>query len=398
MRGLAFESRRPEEVSREDRIRIDALYSLGLGLSIVDVVLGACMQSLHLLLALRAGDDVQVLRAASLEVGHLASEGGVEGRRERAVNEIAGTLVERTADTEGETFYVGTHAVGLFLRGQWREAARALDAAYERYPNHKAGWHTNAKIFSVYALYYLGDYKQQARRAVQLLAEAEQRNDLYIIVNLRTTSMVDIALANDDPDLARTHLREAMDQWSQTGFLVQHWKAMVWAAETELYAGDGARACEILARDARALRRSFLLQVQFLRATTAFVRGRSLVASIAAAPGARDARVKAARAIARRLEREKMPWTAVLACLVRAAAENAAGRREQAIAALEAAIHRARLAEMPMYGWAARHRLGLLVGGADGARRTRDAEAAMAAQGIRVPARFAGMLLPGSWA
>jgi hypothetical protein len=397
--GMRFKTRAADEVSREDRIRVDALYSIGMGLSIVDVILGACMQSRHLILALRLGDESQVLRAVSLEAGHLASEGGVEGSREQACLEIAGRLAERSGDPEGEIFFRGSRAIGMFLRGRWRESLRLLDAAYERYPNHKAHWHTNAKIFAVYALYYLGDLRVQARRATQLLAEAEQRNDLYIIVNLRTTSMVDIALAADDPEAGRTHIREAMNQWSQSGFTVQHWKAMVWAAEIEIYAGDGARACEILERDRRALGKSFLLHVQFIRASTAFVRARSLIAAVEPAAGRRGAHavVAEARRIARRLERERMPWASPLGCLVAAAAANLAGDRAGAIAALESAIHRALLAEMPLYAWSARHRLGLLLGGADGARRVRDADAAMSAVGIHAPAHYAGMLLPGRW-
>ena len=348
-------------------------------------------------MALRVGDRSRIIRAASLETAHLASEGGAEGRRELAVNEIAGTLVEAANDPEGDTFFRGARAVGLFLRGRWREALRALDAAYERYPNHRAGLACERQALLGVCALLPGRPRSQTRRATQLLAEAEQRNDLYIIVNLRTTSMVDIALADDDPDAARTHLREAMDQWSQTGFLVQHWKAMAWACEIELYAGDGARACAILERDERALQRSFLLHVQHLRATTAFVRGRSLIASIEAAPGRRAERVAKARKMARRLAREKMPWTAAFACFVAAAAANAAGDRPAAVAALESAIHRANLADMAIFVWAARHRLGLLLGGVDGARRVRDAEEAMGAQGIKAPARYAGMLLPGRW-
>jgi eukaryotic-like serine/threonine-protein kinase len=395
--GLRFQDRSPDEVSREDRVRVDALYSIGLGLSMVDVILGASMQSRHLLLALRVGDRSQVVRATSLEAAQLASVGGAVGRRELAVLEVAGRLVERGSDTEGDTFLRGSHAVGMFLRGRWREAHRALDTSYLKYPNHRAGWHANAKLFSVYALYYIGDLLGQTRRATQLLAEAEQRNDLYIVVNLRTTSMVDIALAADDPAAARSHIREAMDQWSQSGFLVQHWKAMVWGAEAELYAGDGARACEILDRDRSALRRSFLMHVQFLRASTAFVRARALVASLEGGPALRRARLAEARRIGQRLDREGMPWTSALSRLVAAAVENASGRPVAAAALLEAAVHRANVADMAIHAWAARHRLGLLLGGADGARRVRDAEEAMTAQGIRVPARYAGMLLPGRW-
>jgi eukaryotic-like serine/threonine-protein kinase len=395
--GLRFRDRAPGEVSAEDRLRVDALYSIGLGLSMVDVVLAAAMHSRHLLLALRAGDRNQIVRAASLEAGQLASRGGAVGRRELAVLQIAGTLIERGADTEGDTFLRGAHAVGMFLRGAWRDAHRVLDIAYEKYPNHRAGWHANAKLFSVYALYYTGDLREQGRRAAELLAEAEQRNDLYIVVNLRTTSMVDVALAADDPQAGRTHIREAMNQWSQSGFLVQHWKAMVWGAEIELYAGDGARACAILDRDERALKRSFLMHVQFLRATTLFVRARALIASLEGAPRGRAARIREARRIGRRLAREGMPWTEALSSLATAAVQNAAGQRAAAAASLENAIHRAVIADMALFAWAARHRLGLLVGGTDGVKRVRDAEDAIRAQGVVVPARFAAMLLPGRW-
>jgi hypothetical protein len=396
--GLRFKDRSPDEVSREDRVRVDALYSIGLGLSIVDVILGACMQSRHLIAALEVGDRNQVLRAAALEAAHLASEGGAESARELEVTEIAGVLTERGSDTEGETFARGTRAVGMFLRGRWREAHRALVTAYEKYPNHRAGWHANAKLFAVYSLFYLGDLLGQARRAKQLLAEAEQRNDLYIIVNLRTTSMVDIALTGDDPAAGRAHIREAMDQWSQTGFLVQHWKAMVWSAEIELYAGEGLRAMEILDESRRPLGRSFLLHVQFIRSITTFARARALVVAASAAPQRRRrALAGRARRLARQLDREGMPWTAALACMVAAAAANATGDRAAAIAALEAAVHRANLADMSIYAWAARHQLGVMQGGADGGRRLRDAEEAMRAQGIVSPARYAGMLLPGRW-
>jgi serine/threonine protein kinase/tetratricopeptide (TPR) repeat protein len=395
--GLGFHDRAPDDVSKEDRVRVDALYSIGLGLSIVNVVLGACMQSRHLIVALRLGDRSQVLRAASLEAAQLAGEGGVAGAHERAVTEVAGTLAERVGDSEVDTFFRGSRAVGLFLRGNWRDAHRALDRSYAQYPNLRAGWHANAKLFAVYALYYMGDLRGQAGRARQLLAEAEQRNDLYVIVNLRTTSMVDIALCADDPEAGRTHLREAMDLWSQDGFHVQHWKAMVWGAETEIYAGDGARALKILDDSRTALKRSFLLHVQYLRATAAFVRARALLASIASAPARRNGRIAKARRIARDLEGEQMLYTATYASFVEAAAANAAGDRRRAIAELERAIHRASMADMSMHVWVARHRLGLLLGGPGGARRVREAEAALSAEEITVPARYAGMLLPGHW-
>ena len=52
---------------------------------------------------------------------------------------------------------------------------------------------------------------------------------------------------------------------------------------------------------------------------------------------------------------------------------------------------------MAGYATAARHQLGTLLGGDEGAQLVARAEEAMRAQGVRVPRRFAATLVPGRW-
>ena len=52
---------------------------------------------------------------------------------------------------------------------------------------------------------------------------------------------------------------------------------------------------------------------------------------------------------------------------------------------------------MSGYASAARHQLGRLLGGDEGAALVLAAQAAMRAQGIHDPARFASTLVPGAW-
>ena len=99
----------------------------------------------------------------------------------------------------------------------------------------------------------------------------------------------------------------------------------------------------------------------------------------------------------RRLERAGMTWSAPLASLLRAALANAEGDGAGAIAALRAAVERAEAADMSMHASAARYQLGCLLGGEEGGALRRQAESAMTAEGVRAPARFAGMLAPGRW-
>src|SRR5262249_24182492 len=136
---------------------------------------------------------------------------------------------------------------------------------------------------------------------------------------------------------------------------------------------------------------------QYLRAATAFIRARALVASVERNPERWRGRLRVARRLARALERERMPWTSAFSSFVTAAVENAAGNRAEAMGALELAIDRASVADMSLFALVARHRHGLAMGGAEGAKRLRDAEEGLRAQGIAVPERFARMFLPGTW-
>jgi tetratricopeptide (TPR) repeat protein len=397
--GSRFRERTPQEVSREDRVRVEALRAVGEGLGTVDVILGASMQARHLLVAMRVGDRLQVLRAMCFELIQFAIANHSEGKRERRMLEVARRLASRTGD-EGRLYVEAARGLALHMRGRFREALEALDrvtAAAGQQGVRNSAAAGNVRLFAILACFFTGRLREVARRATLLLREVENRGDFYTAVCLRATVMVDIRLAADDPDGARRHLREAMAGWTQSGFNVQHWYAMLSEANIELYVGDGARARARLERDAPALRRSFLLHSRFIEGFTVYARARGAVASIDADPTSRPARVREARRLARQLERTPAPWCRALASLAFAAAANAADERAEAIDALREALARSEAADMWLHAWAVRHRLGSLLGGDQGAALVAQAEQAMTAEGVRAPTRMAGMLLPGRW-
>ncbi len=396
--GLRFEERESASVSAEDRARIEAVHVASLGLTSVDNVLAACMQALELIEALRAGDRAQVLRAAVIYRNHLACRGGPVEAHERDVEAIVHRLLPRTEDAEAVALARGVEGVSLFVRGRWREALAAIDAAYDGLPTQRAGVQAQGALYAVYALAFLGDLLELRRRQQRLLADAEHRGDLFLSVQLRASHPIVLLLAADDPDGARRQTREARAQWTQSQFLIQHWQLMRSEAEIELYSGEGAAAYDRLAKDARALKASRLLSVQFMRGLTLFARGRAAIASIAGAPAARSARLAEARKLSGLLQREQMPWTAPLAAIVEASLENASDNRDAAIAALRRAVTLAEEADMALHAAAARHQLGMALGGAPGAPLILQAVTAMTAQEIRSPERFAAMLVPGRWA
>jgi serine/threonine protein kinase len=396
LRGLRFVERSPDQVSPENLVRLRALRTVVGGFSFVDVILGACMQTRFFRMALDVGDRLQVAAAAALQFPQLAVPGGAIGKGERAVYAIAERLAATLGDKDVESVFELCRGFALFHRGRYREARDALYSHAATRADSLPMLH--GALSGVYSLLFLGRLREGARRATQLLEDAERRGDLYTAVNLRALPLVEISLFTDDPDAAREHIRIALATWTQRGFHLQHWKAMVSDAVIELYVGDGARAYAKLEQDRRAYRRSLIAHSQMVRAMTAFARGRAAVASALNAPAAiRRSRLKESRRIARHLEREGMDWIAPLASMVRAATANAEGDARGAAAALRVAIESAAATEMRLHMWCARRQLGCLLGGEDGERYIAQADSAMQAEGIRAPARMATTLLPGRW-
>jgi hypothetical protein len=396
--GLGFEEREPGRIPAADGARLDAIYVAAQGLASVDVVMATYMQARQFVESLRVGDRARIVRAATLYVaGHLASTGGPVSAHERDVQALIARLVEKGGSAEEAAFTRARQGIGFFLRGQWRRAVEAVDSAYANMPSQQAGMQTQAALYGVYAQAFLGDFGEVRRRQARLLAAADQRGDLFMVVLLKLSHTSVLPLADDDPDAARAQIREAKAQWTHGKFLLQDWQVMRSETEIELYSGNGAAAWERLERDERAVEKSLILRGQLMRATTAFVRARAAVASSRAVPERRAERLAEARRVARELRRERMTWIDPLAALATASIENAEGDREGAATTLREAIALAETADMAIHAAVARHQLGLLLGEGPGAELRLLAEAKMREQGIRVPARFASMLAPGEW-
>ena len=392
--GLRFVERDVGEVRGLDRVRVEALYTAAFGMTFIDVIAGACMQARHVLMALRRGHRFQQVRAVALEAAHCGPAGGPESERELALYQMAQSLAERSGSSEGVAFVQACRGVGLFLHGRWKQAHELLAVVYENIPQHRAGWHANAYIFNLYSLVNLGQFAKLANQLTGFLAEADQRGDLLASVAFRVGAQVVLLLAQDQPERARREVKHAMAEWSQTGFLLQHWRAMQWEVEIELYAGEGERAYERLSRDAHTLKKSLLLRVQYIRGVTDFLRARAALASLDRTSPNRQKRLSEAKRMIRRLEREAMPWTSAFASMAAAAVAIAQGEREASVVFLRAAIERAATADMLVHASAARHCLGTVLGGDEGQALVARAEEELGAQGVRAPSRFVSMLLP----
>ncbi|HEX4446658.1 MAG TPA: protein kinase [Polyangiaceae bacterium] len=393
--GLRFKVREPAQVSPEARMRIEALATVALGYAIVDVIVAACMQARHLIEALREGDRFHLARALSIEAGHVAAAGGRETRREQELIAAAAALSEADGGEEARSYYTGSVGVGIFNRGRWRPARKLLATANQAVYGHPGL--EASRIFEIYAICFMGDLSESRRRVARLCAQAEDHGDVYTPVNLGATLGITLALAAGRPDQARASRDQSMARWTQTGFHVQHWQAMAYGADIDAYEGEPLRAYDAFMAQMPALKKSFLLHAAFIRIMTSFVRARLAVACIGARPGTKGAKIAEARAMIRKLRREHDPWAGVCAHMVMAAVENALGNRDDAIAALRAALSESESTDTLIYAVMVRLRLGELLGGDEGRALAQSAADELRAQGTTEPERWVGLYLPGKW-
>jgi tetratricopeptide (TPR) repeat protein len=394
--GLKFGGRPASQVRPEDRRRIDALHAVAVGFSLVDSFMAVSTMTRHLIEAFRKGDRTQVLRAAALESAHTASLGLRESPRERALAQLARELAAQDGSAEARSLVEVPLGIALFMRGRWRETIELLDGVAARLPYAFTG-SSNTRVYAGYARYLMGRLAEGRRHMESVLADADDRGDIYISVNVRINTAVMDRLAADDRDGAYALQAKAMATWSQRGYFVQHWSAMIYAVQADLYGGDVARARARLDEARRPLRRSMLLRVGHLRGLTYMARARVAAAAAETEGADRDACVAEAHAMGRRLEKEYDPWARALGSLARALGHSAAGHPERAVAAFREGVARAEATETMLFGVPARYCLGRLVGGEEGAALVCDATATLEAEGVRKPELWVRSLLPGRW-
>jgi eukaryotic-like serine/threonine-protein kinase len=313
----------------------------------------------------------------------------------RALFAQAEDLAKREPDASARSTLLVARGMSFIQRGLFKEAKAAMDPIQAAMTNRRIG-QQSALLFALSSIHLLGDLKDLTERHARALAEADERGNRFVAVAVRTSTAAAVWLAADDPDRARRELSDAMAQWAQAKFSNQQWRATLYGAEIDLYEGDFEGAYERVKGLERALNRNFFLFVHYVRALTAFVQGRAAVASAAGlSPSRRRARLSEARRHARKLDREQMPWSTALASIVHAAVAHADGDRPGTLAALGAAVDQASEANIALHAAAARHELGLLLGGDEGAALVREAEEEMKTRGVVAPSRYAAILVPG---
>ena len=402
LRGLRFRERDETRIPPRELLRIDACWSVAVGLGQVDMVRGADFQARHLLLALRAGEPYRVARALALEAGYSATAGTRSRKRSEKAGRAAAALAERIGRPHAIGLAAMMAGIAAWTHGRWSEARRLLDGAEAQLRERCTGvaWEIDmAQMYGLASLFFLGEVAELSRRLPLLIKDAHGRGDLLALTNLRLGFFSHIAwLAADDAVTARQELQAGLDGWSPQRFDFPR----IWARGTErdiaLYSGEPLLASEPMVGlwrgRARILDR--FTQAATILGLSSRARRRLGAAAEMGATKERDTLLAGASAQAREIEREKTAWGAPLALLVRAGI--AATRGEVgALGLLDRAEAGLRAAEMSLHLAATRRRRGELIGGDQGRKLVDESNAWMTGQGIRNPDRMSRLLAPGAW-
>jgi hypothetical protein len=396
VRGRRFVVRPPERVPAVELRRIDACFAVTLGLSLVDIVRAADFQARTLRLALDAGEPARLARSFAVASGFATQEGGRTQRGASALLREAERLAALAHDPYAQAWLPLGRALAAFGDGRWRECVARCDEANARFRADctNVSWElATTQAFALYAIGYLGELRELARRVESTRRDALERGDLYAAMNVQTGSSHYVRLAADDDGASRRESSEALRGWSRRGFHMQHLLDLFAQTETDLYVGDGRGAHARMVRAWPEVLRSQLLHTQTNRIILHDLFARTEIGAARISRGARSRRLLAsATRRARGIERRGMRWSSAMARVLRAAIASLEGEPLRAARLYSAAACALDAEGMKLHAASARLR------GGDFDPRTRlereRARARFVEEDVRVPERFAAMLAP----
>jgi predicted Ser/Thr protein kinase len=395
-RGLHFVPRSVDSIDADAVLRMDTCWAAATGLAMADIVSASDFSARHLLMALDAGEPYRIARAMAMES---AARGTSPSGRKLGLRlaEESKALAKSVGHPHAIALSFLAEGINATTAGEWKKALTSSEQALAILRDHCAGltWElTIAQNIVIWALMYLGEIGEVSRRVPALLADARSRGNLYLATELATRANY-VWLAADKPDEGERETVESIARWSHKRFYRQHYSAMLARVQTALYRSDGEAAWRLLAEQESRFRASYLRRVQVIGIEWLYLRARSALAIATTNGSSRRRFLSVARACARRIAGERMPWSDPIALLLRAGIVHLEGNTQLALRHLHDAADRFERADMNLYLAVARRRIAALQHDAPGRALQQQAEAWMAAQNIRNPAGMTRMLAPG---
>jgi serine/threonine protein kinase len=399
IRGLRVQERPPEQIAPFILDRLDAYWVITMGMATGDLMRVADFQAKQLLLSLRTGEPVRLVRALAYEAIFSSARGNRAAKRTQKFMNLALLYAEKIGDPSAMSQALVASGIAHTVLGHWRKGAEILDRA-ETVIREKTSGLTyelrNAQSYALINHYVLGNLTLICERLPALLREAEETGDLLFLVNLKTGSAFIRDLARNEPELARREIREVMGRLPPEGFFPQRYLELAALCNIGLYRGDFQETWAFLLKRWKELNQSRLMFVQSIRITTLELRARLALAlaSEAQEEPTRTRLLDQARRDTKALGREHIDYGSALALRLRAIEAGLTGRLEDAQGLAFLAETAFDACDMALHANIMKRGRGLLKCDSGGTL-VREAEEWMQRQGIVTPARMTAMFLPG---
>jgi tetratricopeptide (TPR) repeat protein len=397
VRGLGFRERTKDDIAAHALTRLEACNGVGRALALVDTIRGAYFQTRALLGALTLGEPAKVARSLAIEAIYLAAQGS-SARATRLLVQ-ARALAGRKGDLQLQAFVETTTGFTHFVVGEFDAGLpycdRSADVLRENCPG--AWWELRtAQMAAMWIIAWKGDLNELSARVEKGTREARSRGDIYAGTSLRTGVLNLAWLRGGDASEARKVVRDAMGQWTQSGYHSQHFWALIALARIDLYEGSGRDAHDRIGREWLKIARAMILRMRIMGAEVRHLRACAALATAAPLAGTERLRlIRAAEGDARILAGMRWKVSTAFAASIRGGAAALRGKHDVAAAELRAAAKEYGERSMELHAASARWQLGRLLGGDEGEALAHGSEAWMTGQGVVDCAAMAGMLTPG---
>ncbi len=304
---------------RDDLARIDIAWDAMMGLINVDQMRGALFHSYSLSMALRVGEPFRIGRALAMEAISLAAF-GADFQDIGALMDRASQIADKIDHPYLRAFHIYAWATLLLLRGQWLESHTKSRCATERFrklPGNTAWERSTAEFIGFNAQLYVGIAGKSRTDIETSIKQAKTHGNRYQSSILQSGIINTTWLIDDDVEEARRQATDAIQNWSQQGFFLQHFFDVVAVTQIELYEGDGIAAYRNIRGRWQSLQNSQLLKVAFSRIITIEHLARAAIAHLVCnRDHPHQAQRDALRSI-KKLERERPTWSHAYARFLR---------------------------------------------------------------------------------
>jgi serine/threonine protein kinase len=394
LRGRGFRERAEADIPEEALHRIDLSWSLGNGLSGIDLVRSARYHASSLLLSLDSGEPYRVVRALAMHAVMKSLESAEGARNASGLATEARTLAEKAGVPGAIGWAAAAQAIAAWGNSDLASCVTYCDEAMsllrERSQVHFREIGSLQVWFALHSLFLLGDLKQFAERAPATAREAEARGDRYTLSTVRAYDMPVLWAIRDRPAEGRREADAAIEPWPKGAWYHQHWARLRAHCLLDLYSNEGPKVSERTAEARPLMQRAMQLRIRTLRLELCYLEGRGALAG-ALNDEPTPARLATVREKATALDDEKSGLATVYADVLRAGLAGLTGG-DPAVAAYEKARAAFAGMSMPLHVAASEYRLAELT--KNEAKRA-DAAARLQTFGVAAPDRFVDMLVPG---